>query len=151
MQISKYIKYLQHGEEELATTFKTASEFHVHEPDVHEMCKLFSSWSLAHVQNLTPMLTRYGEGEENDPYRINYSWQNLSTASLRLLSDLQLLSLMAKDVQIGWTVLQQCAKALRDEQLKLSCMQFSAQTKQQEEWLIMKIKHSAPQILTVAT
>jgi len=150
MRISQYVKNLHDSEEELAKAFKAVSEFHVEEPDVHEMCKLFASWSLDHVQNLTPMQTVYDEGEESEADRIKYSSLTMNTESPGLLRDLCHLWLMTSDVQLGWVILHQCAKALRDEKLKLSCERFGSQTIKQKEWLMMKIKHSAPQILTVA-
>jgi len=149
MRISNYIDYLQHSEEELAKAFKAASKHHVAEPDVHEMCKLFASWSLDHAENLNTMVDRYGDEEEREPDRLGYSMLTMRTGSLGLLSDLHDLWLMTNEVKLVWIILQQCAKALRDEKLKLACVQFGSQTRKQAEWLMMKIKHAAPQILTV--
>ena len=149
MRISNYIDYLQHSEEQLAKAFKAVAKHHVPEPDVHEMCQLFASWSLDHAENLTAMLSRYGNEEENEPDRLNYSLLKMRTGSLGLLRDLHDLWLMANEVILGWVILQQCSKALRDDKLKLCCVQFSSQTRRQAEWLMMKIKHSAPQALTV--
>ena len=148
MRLNNYISYVKHSEEELAKAFKAASKQHVLEPDVREMCKLFASWSLDHSENLSTMITRYGKEEQHEPHRVHYPLQ-LRTGSLGLLRDLQDLWLMTNEVKSGWTILQQCSKALRDEKLKLACMQFGSQTRKQAEWLMMKIKHAAPQVLTV--
>lgn len=149
MRISNYIDYLQRCEEELAKAFKAASKHHATEPDVHEMCKMFASWSLDHVENLNTMITRYGEEEENEPERMGYSMLTSRAGSLGMLRDLHDLYLMTNEVKLVWIILHQCAKALRDEKLKLACVGFGSQTRKQAEWLMMKIKHSAPQILTV--
>jgi hypothetical protein len=149
MGISNYISYLQRSEEELAKAFKDVSKEHMREPDVHEMCRLFASWSLDHVQNLAAMLSRYGKEKENEPGQMVYSLLGRTTGSLGLLGDLRLLWVMTNEVKLGWIILQQCSKALQDEKLKLACVQFGSQTIRQTEWLTMKIKHSAPQILTV--
>jgi hypothetical protein len=149
MGISNYINYVQRSEEKLAKAFKAVSKHHMPEPDVHEMCKLFASWSLDHAVNLTAILNRYGEEEENAPDHINYSMEMINTGNLGLLKDLHHLWVMTNDVKLGWVILLQCSKALRDEKLKLSCLQFGSHTKRQAEWLMMKIKESAPQMLTV--
>jgi hypothetical protein len=149
MRISNYIDYVQHCEEELAKAFKAVSKHHILESDVHEMCKLFASWSLDHATNLTTMLTRYGDREEKEPHRMSYSLLTMRTGSLGLLRDFHDLWLMTNEVKLGWIILQQCAKALRDEKLDLACVEFGSQTIRQSKWLMMKIKHSAPQILTV--
>jgi|SRR5213596_636770 len=150
MRTSNYISYLQRSEEELAKAFKDASKEHMAEPDVHEMCKLFASWSLDHVENLAAMLSRYGKEKENEPGEMVHSLVAMRTGSLGLLEDLRRLWVMTNEVKLGWIILQQCSKALRDEKLKLACAQFGSQTIRQIEWLTMKIKHSAPQALTVS-
>ena len=149
MQISNYINYLHRCEEELGQAFKTASKLYEAEPDVREMCKVFASWSLDHSENLTIMLSRYGLGKEYESNPINHSFKIGRTGSLGLLRDLHELWLMTNEVKLVWIILKQSAKALRDEKLKLACAQFGRQTIQQSEWLMMKIKHSAPQALTV--
>jgi hypothetical protein len=149
MRISNYIQYLQRSEEELAKAFKAVAKHHILEPDVHEMCQLLASWSLDHAQNLKLMVDRYGEEEETEPDRLDYSLLKMRTGSLGLLRDLHDLWLMANDVKLGWIILLQGAKALRDTKLKLACQQYGSQTKRQTEWLTTKIKQSASQILTV--
>lgn len=149
MRISNYLDYLKQCEEELAKAFKVVSKHHVAEPDIHEMCKLFASWSLDHAENLNTHLDRYGDEEENEPDRIDHSILSMRTGSLGLLRDLHDLWLMTNEVKLCWIILQQSAKALNDEKLKLACVQFGSQTKKQAEWLMTKIKHAAPQILTV--
>jgi hypothetical protein len=149
MRISNYIDYVKSCEEELAKAFKAASKHHVAEPDIHEMCKLFASWSLDHAENLNTMLDRYGAEEESEPYRVDHSLLSLRTDGLDLLRDLHDLWLMTNEVKLCWIILQQSAKALNDEKLKLACVQFGSQTTKQAEWLMTKIKHAAPQVLTV--
>lgn len=149
MKISNYIDYVQEREEKLADAFTAASKHHATEPDVREMCKLFASWCSQHAENLNNMGVRYGDEEENEPGRIKHSILKMRAGSLGLLRDLHDLWLMTNEVKLGWIILQQCAKALRDEKLKLFCVQFGSQTRKQSDWLMTKIKHSAPQVLTV--
>jgi hypothetical protein len=149
MRVSNYLEYIQRCEEELAKAFKAVAKHHILEPDVHETCNLLSSWSLDHVENLNTLIQRYGEEEDKEPDRLDYSILTMRTGSLGLLRDLHDLWLMANEVKLCWIVLLQCAKALRDTKLKLACLQFGAQTKRQTEWLLTKIKLSASQVLTV--
>jgi hypothetical protein len=88
MRVSNYIDYLQHSEKELAKAFKIVAKHHILEPDVHEMCNLLASWSLDHVENLEQMLVRYGEKEDKEPDRLDYSILTMRTGSLGLLRDL---------------------------------------------------------------
>jgi len=149
MRVSNYLEYTQRSEEELAKAFKIVAKHHILEPDVHETCKLLASWSLDHAENLTLLIQRYGEQEEKEPDRLDYSIFKMRTGSLGLLRDLHDLWTMASEVKLCWIILLQCAKALRDEKLKLACMQYGSQTKKQVEWLLTKIKQSTSQILTV--
>ena len=149
MRVSNYIEYVQRCEKELAKAFKTVAKHHIVEPDVHEMCNLLASWSLDHAENLNLMIDRYGEEEEKEPERLDYSILTMRTDSLGLLRDLHDLWVMANEVKLCWIVLLQAAKALRDNKLKLACLQYGKQTKRQTEWLMTKIKQSTAQVLTV--
>jgi hypothetical protein len=149
MRISNYIEYTKRCEEELAKAFKVVAKHHILEPDVHEMCNLLASWSLDHVQNLQLMIDRYGEEENTEPDRLDYSLLKIRTGSLGLLRDLHDLWLMTSEVKLCWIILLQSARALRDTKLKLACLQFGNQTKRQSEWLLTKIKMSSSQVLTV--
>ena len=149
MRVSNYIQYVQRCEKELAKAFKVVAKHHILEPDVHGMCQLLASWSLDHVENLELMIERYGEEEDKEPDRLDYSILSMRTGSLGLLRDLHDLWIMANEVKLCWIILLQSAKALRDTELKLACLQFGKQTKRQTEWLMTKIKTSTSQILTV--
>jgi hypothetical protein len=149
MRISNYIEYTKRCEEELAKAFKVVAKHHILEPDVHEMCNLLASWSLDHVQNLQLMIDRYGEEENTEPDRLDYSLLKIRTGSLGLLRDLHDLWLMTNEVKLCWIIILQSARALRDTKLKLACLQFGNQTKRQSEWLLTKIKMSSSQVLTV--
>ena len=149
MRVSNYLEYIQRCEEELAKAFKTVAKHHVLEPDVHAMCNLLASWSLDHVENLSTLILRYGDEEEKEPDRLDYSILTMRTGSLGLLRDLHDLWVMASEVKLCWIILLQCAKALRDTKLNLACLQYSEQTKRQTEWLMSKIKLSSSQVLTV--
>jgi hypothetical protein len=146
MRVSNYLEYIQRCEEELAKAFKVVAKHHILEPDVHEMCNLLASWSLDHVENLQTMILRYGDEEEKEPDRLDYSILTMRTGSLGLLRDLHDL---VNEVKLCWIILLQSAKALRDTKLKLACLQFGAQTRRQGEWLMTKIKQSTSQVLTV--
>jgi hypothetical protein len=73
----------------------------------------------------------------------------IRNGSLELIRDLHDLWLMANDVKVSCIILHQCARALRDDRLKLFCEESGPQTKRQAEWLMTKIKHSVSQALTV--
>lgn len=124
MRVSNYIQYTQRCEEELAKAFKVVAKHHILEPDVHEMCQLLASWSLDHAKNLELMIDRYGDKEEKEPDRLDYSMLTMRTGSLGLLRDLHDLWLMTSEVKLCWIILLQSARALRDRKLKLACLQY---------------------------
>ncbi len=70
--------------------------------------------------------------------------------SLALLRDLHDLWLMANEVQLCWTVLEQAAQALRDEELEQVCQECGKETKRQTSFFLTRIKQAAPQALVVA-
>ena len=79
------------------------------------------------------MIDRYGEEEEKEPDRLDYSILTMRTGSLGLLRHLHDLWVMANEVKLCQIVLLQAAKALRDNKLKLACLQYGKQTKRQTE------------------
>ena len=95
------------------------------------------------------MIDRYGDKEEKEPDRLDYSMLTMRTGSLGLLRDLHDLWLMTSEVKLCWIILLQSARALRDRKLKLACLQYGEQTRRQGEWLMTKIKQSTSQVLTV--
>ena len=72
------------------------------------------------------------------------------TGPLGLLRDLQDLYLLANFTDITWTMVNQAAEALRDDELVSIVTQSQKQTAVQLQWLKTRMKQSAPQVLIAA-
>lgn len=150
MQVADYLGLLRSAEEQLATAFETVGKQHAVEIDVLQMCKLFSSWSLNHAENIKQLIEKYGEEKDDEPADLYAALIETRMGALGLLRNLHGLWLMASEVEMCYMILLQAAQALRDTELELSCRQFGTETYRQKSWLTTRIKHAASQALVVA-
>jgi hypothetical protein len=151
MHIGNYLGLVHNSEQKLAEAFLTIADHHGDEPDIMQTCQLLGSWSQQHVEALKPFIDRYSEEKSDEPERLTQTlFEEPRSGSLALLRDLHDLWLLANEVQLCWIVLDQAAKALRDQELESTCSQLSSQTKRQITWLFTRIKQAAPQALVVA-
>ena len=72
------------------------------------------------------------------------------TGPVGLLRDLQDLHLLANLVLTSWTVIQQAAQGLRDDELVEVASGSSGETSRQLAWLTTRMKSVAPQALIVS-
>jgi hypothetical protein len=150
MQLANYLGLIRSAEEKLALAFERVGKQHAVEIDVLQMCKLFASWSLDHVENLKPVIEVYGENKDDEAKDLFSALFETRMGALGLLRDLQGLWLMTCEVEICYKIIILAAQALRDKDLELGCEQFVSQTLRQKAWLHTKISHSASQTLVVA-
>lgn len=151
MHVGNYLGLVHTSEQQLADALIQVANHHGDEPDVEETCKLLSSWSRLHVEQLKPLVLRYAEDKSDEPERLNQVlFTEPRSGSLALMRDLHDLWLLASEVQLCWMVLDQASKALRDRELESVCSQCSEQTKRQLTWLLQRIRQAAPQTLVVA-
>lgn len=151
MHVGNYLGLVHHSERQLADALLAIARHHGDEPDITQTCELLASWSKQHIELLQPLIERYLEEKNDEPERLSQTlFAEPRTGSLALLRDLHDLWLLANEVQLCWTVLDQAAKALRDRQLESTCSQCSQNTKRQISWLMTRIKQAAPQALVVA-
>jgi hypothetical protein len=151
MHVGNYLGLLENSERQLADALMVIAQHHKDEPDVEQTCKLLASWSQQSLEKLKPFIDRYSEAKSDEPERLKQDlFKEPRTGSLALLRDLHDLWLLANEVQLCWTVLDQAAKALRDRDLEAACTQCGAQTKRQVKWLSHRIRQAAPQALVVA-
>lgn len=151
MHVGNYLGLLDHSERQLAEAFKSVARHHGDEPDILQTCQMLAGWSEQHRQQLKPLIERYSEKSEDEPDKLKQTlFGGPRKGGLALLRDLHDLWLLANEVKLCWTVLQQAAYALRDEELKNACTELSKQTDRQISWLQTRIKQAAPQALVVA-
>jgi hypothetical protein len=151
MHVGNYLGLVQASEEQLANAFLAVTEQHQDEPDIGGICHLLASWSREHVEKLNPLLEKYNRQKSDEPERLHQAlFEGTRTGSLALLRDLHDLWLLANEVHLCWTVLDQAAKGLRDAQLEQVCLASDKETQRQLAFLLTRIKQAAPQTLIVA-
>lgn len=151
MHLANYLGLLHDAEGALAGAFEQVAKQHGDEPDVEHLCLLLSRQAAAHGEALAPVVERYGEQDDREPEKLAAAeFDGNRTGGVGLLRDLQDLYALACFVDITWTVVEQAAQGLRDQEL-LDIVQSSEQeTTQQLTWLRTRIKQAAPQALIVA-
>jgi len=151
MKLPVYLGMLQQAEGELADSYRTVADGHGDEPDVHSICMTLAKQCDEHVDAMQPIIGRYGSQPSDEPERLHAAaLPHPRSGPLALLRDLQDVHLLATFVDTTWTLVQQAAAALRDEELLGIISQREAETSVQVAWLNTRMKQAAPQALVVA-
>jgi ferredoxin-nitrate reductase len=123
---------------------------HADEPDVGSLCSLFAAWSGEAEAMLKPFVAKYGERREGEPARLDKALLvQRSQGGFDLLRDLHDLWLLVNESMISLMVLEQAARALREQQLLQTLKQMQARNERQLMWLKTRISQAAPQVLLV--
>ena len=134
----------------LVEGFRVLREKYPAEPDVGANAILFETWSTEARGTLQPFTATYGEqrdGAERDPQPALLKTR--SGQSLDLLRDLEDLWLATKQGLVLIIALSQAARTLRDQAFGAALSRLQASNKREGEWLLTRIKQTAPQALTV--
>ena len=111
---------------------------------------MLARWSREELANLRRIIERYGEAQEAEPDRLGKAVSpQLRKTGLGLVRDLHDCWLLAQETNMSLIVLDQAAKALRDEEMKALVERVDHQNERQRDWLKTRIKQAAPQALTV--
>ena len=137
MHVAEYLGLVHESEQSLADGLRTVANHHRAEPDIVQTCQLLAAWSEAHVAALAPIVARYCEQRDDEPEDLSADlFRGPRTGPMGLIRDLHDLWLLAYEVKLCWTVLNQAAQALRDVELETLCTELTAQTERQAEcWL----------------
>src|SRR3954468_17654328 len=118
MHVATYLGLVRQSEQTLADAFRQVGEGHAAEADVFHMTSTLAQMSEQHVEQLDPIVKRYGEAGDEEPERLHAAaLPSARSGAVGLLRDLQDLQLLATLVQSTWTALYQVAQALRDSEL----------------------------------
>lgn len=151
MHIGNYLGLVHQSEKDLAKAFRMVADRHGDEVDIFQTCMLLASWSDKHIVALTPFVEKYSEHKSKEPDRLKQAiFDKPRSGPLALLRDLHDIYLLATEVNLCWTVLNQASAGLKDKELSATCAELSGETKRQLSWLLSRIKESAPQTLIVA-
>jgi len=154
-QLPIYIALVDRAEESLADSFRVVAQAQASHPDVYFTCQTMATMSDTHRAHLKPVVDRYGEQSEGtgaEPERLHaQALESSRTGPVGLLRDLQDLHLLANLVLTSWTVIQQAARGLRDDELLRIATTSSDETSRQLAWLTTRMKSVAPQALIVSS
>ncbi|UBV44342.1 hypothetical protein LAJ19_14335 (plasmid) [Deinococcus taeanensis] len=152
MHVGNYVGLAHGSEERLVDALTRVADHHRDEPDIYETCQLLAAWSRTHLEALRPLVQKYGENRNAEPEAMEHAlFHGPRRGSLALVRDLHDLWLMTQEVQLCWTVLEQAAQALRDEDLERVCQVCGKDTRRQTAFFLTRIKQAAPQALVVAS
>ena len=99
---------------------------------------------------LKPFVARYGERKQGEPKRLDKALLvKRKQGGFDMLRDLHDLWLLVNESMISLNVLEQAARALRDEQLLDTLKKMQDRNQRQQSWLTTRISQAAPQTLVV--
>jgi hypothetical protein len=151
MELPVYLGLLESAEAALAATFRLVGNGHADEADVFHTCHTLAEQCDEHVAALAPAIQRYGRADASEPDHRFEVPAGARSGPLGLLRDLHDVYALASLVEMSWTLLQQAAKALIDEELGQVVSSSLKQTELQLAWLRTRLKAAAPQALLVAS
>jgi hypothetical protein len=152
MHLAHYLGLAHEGELALADAFRQVAAAHKDEPDIWALCRKLARQCDQHAEQLAPFVARYGEEAPPEPERLHVErFGGTRQGGLGLLRDLHDLYLMANNVDIAWTVINQAAQGGRDKALFTTVTAIERETATQILWLRTRMKQAAPQALLVAT
>jgi ferredoxin-nitrate reductase len=148
--IADYIGLLDESEKRLVKAFEQVRTTHPDEPDIGPLCKLFGEWSEEAASLLKPFVVKYSERREGEPKRLDKALLvKRKQGGFDMLRDLHDLWLLVNESMMSLNVLEQAARALRDEQLLTTLERMQDRNERQQTWLKTRISQAAPQTLVV--
>ena len=148
--IADYIGLLDESEKRLVKAFEQVRLTHPDEPDIGPLCKLFGQWSTEAASILKPLVEKYGERRESEPKRLDKALLvKRKQGGFDMLRDLHDLWLLVNESMMSLNVLEQAARALRDDQLLTALKHMQDRNERQQTWLKARISQAAPQTLVV--
>src|SRR4051812_43596212 len=99
---------------------------------------------------LEPFISKYGERQEGEPKRLDKArLVKRKQNGFDLLRDFHDLWLLVNESMMSLNVLEQGARALRDEELLDALKHMKDRNERQRTWLKTRISQAAPQTLVV--
>jgi len=149
-ELARYLGVVRAGEEQLAGALTLLAERHDGDPDVASMLKKFTRWSLTHAEGLERMVMRFGEEKSETARRLRDSlYDGAREGGAGLVQDLHDLTVQIDYVRMGYQILEQAAKEMRDEPFKTIAVEQGEAVERMSKWAKTKLKQAAPQAIVV--
>ncbi len=153
---------LHAGEAELGREHRAVADRHAADHDVFHICHSLARQCDGHAEQIRSALSAAGheapeEGHDGPPHAVIATVRRKASEAMGrsdqtgalLLHDLRHLYALASDVEIGWTIVGQGAKAARELELVGLFSTGREEVAGQLRWIKTRIKLTAPQVLTV--
>ncbi|MEU4393130.1 hypothetical protein [Kribbella sp. NPDC023855] len=158
MKLDHAITEVQEAEAELGRRLRIIGERHAVEHDLYHLGHTLARQCAEHLDLLAPLARKYGaepvDASADSPGLLEKARHKgaellgrTESAGLLLLDDLRDLYLCAQQAEISWTILQQAAKAARDQELLQVITKTHPETEMCAKWLRTRIKETSPQVL----
>jgi hypothetical protein len=144
------------GEQRLVESLGTVGKAHAAEAEIEHGAQVLAELSTQNLAALEPLRQRYAEkrelAKEHEPPRFfTEPMVKARPGPIGLLRDLQDLLQLVAFIQSSWTVVDQGAKAMKDERLKSACEGALHHNELQQRWLRTQLKVVSPQALLMAS
>jgi hypothetical protein len=149
MSVNSLLQSLYWLETILKEAFIKTAEYHKTVPDIYYDCQANASESDEKFRNLRIMMDRYPEKDESGTENYLTTPIGVHETGLDLLSDLQYMWLLARNIELHTQILLQSATALNDPDLKNTCFTIDTITSRQSEWLLNRISREVSIALPV--
>ena len=148
--IGRHLGFALSAERALADAFVLVGLRHAADPEMRNAARLHSNWCRAHIDAIRAQAKRHGMSRASTGKRLRRAlFRGGRVGGSGLVRDLQDLLTLATSVHACWIVLRQTALERHDRSLVATCQDCGAETVRQISWLESKLRHSAPQALSV--
>jgi anaerobic selenocysteine-containing dehydrogenase len=149
-RVADYVGILVEANEQFDAACASVASHHPEEPEIRLGMKKLGQFSTEAVERLRSFRDKYGEHEAKEPSRLRTTlFPAVRAGAFGVLRDLHALFVMASEIHIALTIVMQCSKELRDEELLDVCIHLDEQNKRQQAWLVTQIEHRASHTLVV--
>ena len=147
MHLAHYLGLLDRAHVEMADALRQVAAGHAEEPDIVHLGEQRADRCEQRSREVRAFAQRYAEETTDEPERLHSElFHGARSGGLGLLRDLQDLYLMTAECDICWTIVEQAARGIRDDELT----QLAADIAVQLAWLRTRMKAAAAQALVVA-
>ena len=158
MKVHLVLAEVQRSEADLVEHLRLLAEHHAADHEVYHLGHVLATQEAAHVDRLRPFLATHEASpvavhDDAKPGLADALRQHASTllgraepAGLALARELRDVYLLAQRAELDWVVLDQVAKALRDEALLDVVEECHEETEATAKWLRTRIKVSSAQV-----
>lgn len=150
--IARYLGLATSAERALGDGFVLAGLRHATDPEMRNAARLHANWCRTHLDALERVGGARGCERRDEGQRLRRAlFRGPRTGGFGLVRDLHDLLTLAFYVHGCWMALLQAACERHDRALEEVCRTGDADTLRQIAWLETKLRHTAPQALTVSS